>query len=265
VPDAKEPHFFDKYYHKGLAYYERKFFNKVQPSHRIRIDFTPMNLYRKTMAGRIHESLGSDLKLFVILRDPAKRAYSQYHMSMRRGHDVFPFNEAIQNGDDRVRNEYTDRLLSYISRGYYFQQISEYLEFFPLNQFHFIIFEDFVKDPEAQIKGLLEFLGLSTEVDLDYHQKSNENYPIKSILYARLIRNISRIFYEVNFRPDSLRKLKKWLHSFNKKEPSRIAKQAPPDFRSINNKYFKEDIRKLSLLLGRDLGLVWEVDLQEGD
>ncbi|OPL07666.1 MAG: hypothetical protein AVO33_04245 [delta proteobacterium ML8_F1] len=134
-----------------MADYERKFFNKVKPEHIVRIDFTPMNLFRKPLTKRIWESLGFDLKLFVILRDPARRAYSQYQMSLRGGHEVFPFEEAIYRGRGDLDTEYKDRVLNYIERGYYFDQISGYPEFFSLEQLHIIIFEDFIANPKDEI------------------------------------------------------------------------------------------------------------------
>ena len=49
----------------------------------------------------------------------------------------------------------------YFKRSVYADQVERYLEFFPMSQMHFIIFEEFVKNPEEGLKELSEFLGIT--------------------------------------------------------------------------------------------------------
>ena len=50
----------------------------------------------KNILERISEVLGIDLKILFVLRQPAKRVYSHYLMSKRRGFEDLDIKEAIK-------------------------------------------------------------------------------------------------------------------------------------------------------------------------
>lgn len=258
IPKIKEPHFYDKDFSNGLKWYEEKYYKNINDTIKSIIDFTPIYLYRSDVAKKIYDSQKNNLKFFVILRNPAKRSFSHYLMSYRKGHENLTFDEAIKHESTRIVDDYTNRKYSYISRGYYYSQIQEYLKYFNLDQFYFIIFEEFVKNPEKEIKKLLKFLNVSSDVKLNYTKKSNEKYYIKSIKYAKFLQYTAKIFDSINFKPKLLRNFKNILLNFNK---SKMEEEIPsPNFKEINNQFYLNEIEKLSELLDKNLISIWEIE-----
>lgn len=89
----KELHFFsnDKYYKKGLVsgyldYFKRWNFTETDWSLRPPYygEATPYYLASRKACPRIAKTIGGDLRLIVLLREPAARAYSEYQMKIRR-------------------------------------------------------------------------------------------------------------------------------------------------------------------------------------
>lgn len=89
----KELHYFsnDKYYKKGLVsgyldYFKR--WNYTEPEWSLRPphygEATPYYLASRRACSRIAKTIEGDLRLIVLLREPAARAYSEYQMKIRR-------------------------------------------------------------------------------------------------------------------------------------------------------------------------------------
>ena len=129
---------------------------------RLLCDVDPDLLCFPETAERIHRVLGNRTAIAIMLRNPVDRAYSHYMMSYRRGYVLSSFDEAV---DLELSGYCSDDLaaahhLSFVSRGFYAKQIKEYQRFFPQDNMYFIIFEEFIRDKQASIFGLCEFLGL---------------------------------------------------------------------------------------------------------
>ena len=92
---GKEIHFFnrDENYNKGIEWYSEHFAGS-EDYKRVG-EVTPDYNYVPTVPGRIYKTLGKDIKLIFMLRNPVDRAYSNYWMSFRRGHERFSFEKAI--------------------------------------------------------------------------------------------------------------------------------------------------------------------------
>jgi hypothetical protein len=69
----KEVRFFDKFYNKGLNWYENCF-----PNNKITGEASPTYLFHQEAIYRIHKDLGNDTKIIVMLRDPTERLVSHY-------------------------------------------------------------------------------------------------------------------------------------------------------------------------------------------
>jgi len=63
---------------------------------------TPEYMYSDNVPQRLLDSLGPDIKLIVMLRNPVDRAFSQYQMSQRRGIENLSFECAIELESERV-------------------------------------------------------------------------------------------------------------------------------------------------------------------
>ena len=89
----KELHFFDMHYDKGMDWYAEFFTPKER--HIVLGEATPIYMFDPVARERIAHHL-PDIKLIVSLRDPTKRAYSQFfHAKRNDKEDLESFEEAL--------------------------------------------------------------------------------------------------------------------------------------------------------------------------
>lgn len=114
-----------------------------------------------------------EARLIVCLREPADRAYSQYHYFRRKGEEPLEsFEEAIASEDERLCGEESREIRDpryhswqvyrwgYLRTSRYAEHLERWLEVFPREQFLFLKFEDVVAVPERALEQIHEHLGL---------------------------------------------------------------------------------------------------------
>jgi hypothetical protein len=74
----------------------------------------------------IHQNLGN-IKIVIILRNPIKRAFSQYWHNRRDLNEGMSESEII---DTYLETKYSPKRKGYFSRGVYFQDVKEYIQLF---------------------------------------------------------------------------------------------------------------------------------------
>lgn len=192
----KELHYFDSdlNYQKGVDWY-LDFFGRKKVGVK-RFEATPSYIYMRDVPGRIYKDFGS-MKFVVMLRDPVKRCFSAWNMfrtfnsnkqtaeyiydtyikdsnpgsreALRHllFSESFPTFEQCVNEDlFRRHSNGTDEEPSFVRRGFYYEQILRYLEFYRLQDFLFLEQDDFSKDPVGSVGAVLDFLGADSRVDL---------------------------------------------------------------------------------------------------
>ena len=102
------------------------------------------------------------IKLIVLLRDPADRAFSHWNMYRDRKQEDLGFLEAIREEKNRLRAylPLQQRRHSYLDRGFYFEQIERVFQFFPREQVRVIKFEEFRRQTEEVVNDVFRFLAL---------------------------------------------------------------------------------------------------------
>lgn len=187
----KELYFFDRYFGRGMAWYRAYFptlFNKKFTQHIKKRNFitgesTPCYLFHPHAPRRVFEKFPR-IKLIVLLRNPVDRAYSYYHMKVRRGFETLSFEEAVEKEEERLDGE-LDKMIadenyfsfnrhnfSYLARGIYVDQLRNWMKFFPKEQFLIVKSEDFYKQSSEVSKQILGFLDLP-EWELNIEKKYN--------------------------------------------------------------------------------------------
>ena len=191
----KEAKFFDFDYELGLSWYRSNFpsslskflITKLFKKRFLTGEATPNYLHHPLCAKRIHDNL-PDIKLIIILRNPVERAYSEYQMRIRSGHEVIPFEdtikqeeEMISKGENLLENnyyaEYGAKFRPYLSRGFYQLQISKWLNLFPRKNFLFLKTEDLDKNPQQILDEVFKFLGLPEFILKNLDKKNVGRYP----------------------------------------------------------------------------------------
>ena len=258
IPPIKETKFFlfDADYAKGISFYNSYFTNyKGQMAVG---EFDPDYLLFPSTAKRIAETLGNTVKIIVVLRNPADRAYSHYLMTRKKGLDTLQFENAILEEKNRKQDIKTQKIFAYIERGYYGKQLGEFLKVFPLGNFLFLVFEeDFIRNRENTIKRVQEFLTVPFEA-LDINIHSNEAGEAQSDVVRDLVRKPNFVKKLLKFVLPSKEARKNIRKFFIRKN---MQKAASPNLsaetrKRILDKYFMEDIHLTEQLINRNLG-VW--------
>lgn len=140
---VKEVHYFDNdawYASEGSeAEYHKHFpLPLSMPAGGMTYETTPRYLYHPDAAVRIHD-YRPDMKIIILLRDPASRAFSgwtMYHHHFATGrnnhlHDALGFGDAVAQEIDALgtTNHDSDRQ-SYVKRGFYADQVERYIDRF---------------------------------------------------------------------------------------------------------------------------------------
>jgi len=164
MPSDKEPHWFDideNFGPEPRAIGEYHALWNDQLAAGLCCDSTPSYVWWPGAVQRIHD-YNPAMRWIVLLRDPSERAYSHWNMQRSRGNEKLPFAEALKAEAERfaTRSPVTQRRHSYLSRGYYSQQLTRLFERFPRDQV-LVVRSDRVRSDFAAVIGeVLDFLGL---------------------------------------------------------------------------------------------------------
>jgi len=188
----KEIHFFDNHYNFGLNMY-RAFFptneemqkNLQKNGKSITGEASPNYLSHPLVPKRLKENL-SNVKLIAMLRNPVVRAYSQFQMMKKTGHETLSFEEAIEyekhvikEGKITWKNQhriFNDTHHPYLMRGIYVNNLKRWLEIFPRNQILIIKSEDFKSNKTEILNETLEFLNVSSYTIKNTKNKNVSKY-----------------------------------------------------------------------------------------
>jgi hypothetical protein len=182
---AKELHFFDEKFAKGVDWY-RSFFPLAATGRRHRKsghdllagEATPYYLFHPAVPARVAATL-PDVRLIALLRDPVERAYSHHQMMSRTGRDELDFEEALATEPERLagleevlmseteqflpsgqRAHHHHRHHAYFARGLYAEQLERWLEHFDREQLLVLGTEELLARPQETYAEVLGFLGL---------------------------------------------------------------------------------------------------------
>lgn len=165
-PVRPEPKFFfyDHLYTQGLEFYYATFFAEHGDGW-LWGEKSTTYIESAKVPERIVQTF-PDAKIVMCLRDPVKRAISNYWFSFNNGLETLPLEEAIYQEDQR-RNDYDPQRVSaspfaYVQRGHYINYIETYLRYIPREQIKILIYEQLHQDP-AVLQDLMTFLGVAPQ------------------------------------------------------------------------------------------------------
>lgn len=211
---------------------------------------SPAYIYNKNCATLIKKHL-PEVKIIAILRQPVKRAYSNYLHAKRADREpINSFIGAINSEEERIEKNWSS-LYHYKEKGFYFRQLSRYFKEFKKEQIKVILFEDIIDDPQKITKEVFEFLRVDSSFTPDTSKKANvagkpkgvAGWIVMKLRKNNLIPNIEFSKYLPEF---SVSYILKTIYS----KPEKIDNKT---IKSLTNKYYKEDIKQLEKLIERDL------------
>ena len=209
-------------------------------------------MYPEIVIPKIKHQFGEDSKIIIMIRNPIERAYSGYqHVKRYNLMESLSFEESLERSEDRyMQNESMTPASRYLKLGNYYRQIKLYLENF--RDVHIIIYEDYVKDLDEELARVFSFLNLeNTVIDTsNRHMVGGWQWRSQKLKALLISENKLKSLFKIVIPSQTLRIF------IRKKIMKYIIIRIPEinkDTREYLCDYYKEDIRKLSKLIDRDL------------
>ena len=193
-------------------------------------------------------------RLIASLRNPIDRAYSHYQMWANLGRDSLTFAEAIDAEplEPVARDEWIPLERRHLRHGFYYQHLKRYLDHFPREQMHIILFDDLNRDPAGVTKATFRFLGIDDGFTPDTSIKLNKTGSPKNRLLHHLLHSRNPIRQTIKtLLPDRISS--PLYHRIRNANLRPTPSQLTPEIRAHLIDIFREDILKLQDLIERDL------------
>jgi hypothetical protein len=258
MPEWKEPHFFGEYRPPGPCVTDMEayldLFRRCSGSPAVG-EASTQYLYSPSAAGEIYKDF-PNARIVIVLRNPVDRAYSLYWHHVRDGVEIFDFEGALGEEESRISNEWPPGF-HHVRSGMYSEQIRRFLEVFGRDAVKVLLFDDLKADPEEAMGEICRFLNVDDSFEFSLSRVYNKSGPPKSILVSRLLHSSSRvkrfIFYPI---PNRLKeRVKSRIRSVNSADPPSMKLSTRLNLINV----FRDDIKSLERLIGRDLSTWLEV------
>ena len=243
---TKETFFFDRYFDRGLCWYERQF--DVGREVRAVGEVAPSYFGYPDAPIRIAQ-LFPEARLIVTLRNPIERAWSHFLHLWRKGDVSENFDEAIHLCPE------------ILERGLYYQHISVYDRYFADSNMLCLKYETIHNDPAAHIDRLLRFIKVATEFHpQSLHSIVNASEVPRSRLLSACATLVSRKLHAIGLH--DIVNVAKTLGFYRMVYHSGVRPplQMTLDQRNRVRNYYESDVRLLSGRLNEDFGSAWFSD-----
>jgi hypothetical protein len=201
-------------------------------------------------AGIIHRHL-PDVRLIVILRQPAERAYSAFNYHRFRGLEpLASFRRAVaadRAGDRALWHPF----LRYYWVGCYAIHLQPYINRFPPEQLRVYLYEDWQKHPATVLADCFRFLGVDERFDPPPNKRYNVSYRMRSRSLNALLDHpqAERALLRRPLPRHLARKILHRLRAWNQVKPPPLG----PALRRELTESYREDILSLQDMIGRNL------------
>lgn len=211
-------------------------------------------LYEPTIAN-IRAIYGSErfkeLRIIILLRQPADRAWSQYWTFKRVMNEPLEFADAIKPETISARldagwNVFYD----YIGFGMYSAQVRAYQEAFGAENVAVFLFEDLATNAEAVCRKIFEFIGVNPSFQLrdraiyNVSGRPKSDLAVRALVAKSPLKSVFKFFVPRHWRDQ----IRHFLARILLKKASQ-----PPASRAALTEVFRDDIRELERLTQRDL------------
>jgi len=207
--------------------------------------------YYKEAIKNIKLLLGNDVKIIILLRNPVDRAFSAFQHVSKSVKESLSFEDALNQEEGRLEKDLTlTPMVMYKDMGLYYNMVKAYKEKF--ENVHIILYEDFRDKTDEVLKDVFEFLEVNVKTKINSSTRHNvggkrwKNKKMKNLFQKE---NIFKNIY-MKFVPDIIKdKVKVKLVKISTNKVTSMNKKTKEYLES----FFKEDINKLSELIGKDL------------
>ena len=199
----------------------------------------------------VYGGLYDKLRIIIILRNPAERAYSHFMLHKRGYKEPLDFRKAIE--PDTIasrRRDNWDIFYDYTGCGLYYEQVKAYMEEFP--HVKVLLYEDLVQDPRKTLTDICEFLSVDYREDVKLERLNKSGVPKFELLNEIINKSSLLKDFLMAVIPVSVRKRMKHRAYMVNMKPVGMSEE----YREYLRPFYVKDVENLSALLKRDLS-VW--------
>jgi len=186
-----EPHYFYKSweYEKDFGdYYLKKYFSEVGYQSAIG-ERSSSYMFGNEVPSRMYKHLPG-IKLIFMLRNPIERAYANYRYTVLEGLEPNSFMDALTNEKARIEGQKglwaEIQPYNYTGRGYYYEQLQNFAEYYDKEKMLIIKSETFGADLQNDFNKVFDFLSVSTNYEVSEPSRFTSLSVIDPELQVRL-------------------------------------------------------------------------------
>jgi Sulfotransferase family len=192
-----------------------------------------------------------DVRLVAILREPARRAYADYMVRRRKGIEGRTFEALIEAEAPRLHEPPLPGSRPILHHGLYHAHLRRWFAVVPPERLLVLLHEDLAADPAGLFVRLCRFLGITEVATMDstvrYGPAGLARSPtLDRVVNGRLANSARSLLPTVARGP--ARRLVRWVRRQNTHRP-----ELPTELRARLAELYRDDIRALGKLIGRDL------------
>ena len=206
--------------------------------------------YYQDAINEIKNRLGNDIKIIIMLRNPIDRAYSAFQHVSRGSKEQQTFEYSLQIEKGRLTQDRNlTPMVMYKEMGMYYNMVKAYLDSF--KDVHIILHEDFNFSTSKVVKEVFQFL------DVDENQKINSDirYNVGGKTWSNS--TLKKVFVTESklktvmkkIAPEKARKTIRDILTRPFIKKISMEKKTREDL----IRYFRKDIKKLAILINKDL------------
>jgi len=183
-------------YSKGEEWLKAHF--KHYNAGQIRGEFSVCYLIDSKSPSLLHNHY-PNIKILVSLRNPTDGLYSFYYSVSKR--------YAVPASFELFLEEYPE----FIDYGCYYENLMGYLNYFPKENIHIILYDDILKNPRSVLSDVFSFLGVAQDFSPQtLYSRRNQRQGVQSVFLRNAVGNIVD-FFRTNPNVASVTKLARHL------------------------------------------------------
>lgn len=274
LPDCKESLFFTEGKSAGASKEKwlGRFYNRVPKgnvSGCVEPTFAPF-------AKEIRETLGPDLRVCFLMRNPVGATYSWFKMINRRGDNpsLFRYDRYGIYCDEMFDDFITDLLEQKEIPFEYANFLEEFLQYYPMEQIQVVMFEELIRESSEKVNEILRFvgskavydpqLGLPKENTGDFVWADQEGIALATRRGSIGDEKRKWLNWHILDDPEAalVRANELENEQFRLNRQLQIAEkvynpQMTPEQRKRLEDFYRPSVRKLEKMLGKDLSKLW--------
>lgn len=200
------------------------------------------NYYAYPESAELIKASIPDVKLIALLRNPAERAFSEYQMHARNGHEKRPFSDILEAHE------------KYVKRGFYYAELKPFFDVFDHQNIRVLLYDDFVQNPQDLIRQIFAFIGVEESFVPDMSVRGREgglpkNQALHQLLNKKnILRSVASKILKLVLPLSKRQEIRSKMIKGNMQKQTLSSQD-----RQALIQIYREDILSLQSMLGRDL------------